>query len=60
MIGVTTVLAALLAALVLSASASAQPLAPYDGSNPFRCQTQNVGQGTNFPDPGADPGLGSC
>jgi hypothetical protein len=49
------VLAALLAALVLSASASALPLAPYDGSNPFRCRIQNTGTGTDFPDPGADP-----
>jgi len=47
------------ACLVLSSVASASllpsPLAPYDGSNPFRCRTQNVGTGTDFPDPGADP-----
>ena len=28
---------------------------PWDGSNPFNCTIQNVGTGTNFPDPGADP-----
>jgi hypothetical protein len=55
LIGGTTALAALLAALVLSASALALPLAPYDGSNPFRCRIQNTGTGTDFPDPGADP-----
>jgi hypothetical protein len=44
-------------ALSLPASASAQtpPLGPWDGSNPFNCQLQNVGTGTDFPDPGADP-----
>ena len=31
------------------------PIAPYDGSNPFRCKTQNVGTGVDFPDPDADP-----
>jgi hypothetical protein len=42
-------------ALALATTASAQPIAPYDGSNPFRCKTQNVGTGVDFPDPGADP-----
>jgi hypothetical protein len=27
----------------------------WDGTNPFRCTIQNVGTGTAFPDPGADP-----
>jgi hypothetical protein len=42
-------------ALVLATTASAAPVAPYDGSNPFRCKTQNVGTGVDYPDPGADP-----
>jgi hypothetical protein len=48
----------LLASLALSAGAAAQAtqvLGPYDGSNPFNCQLQNVGTGTDFPDPDADP-----
>ena len=49
---------AVAATLVLAAPAAAQPTGPYapwDGSNPFKCTIQNVGTGTNFPDPGADP-----
>jgi hypothetical protein len=46
----------LLAALVLAPAAeAAEPIAPYDGSNPFRCKTQRVGTGVDFRDPGADP-----
>lgn len=48
------VLLALLVPTVASA-ATTQPLAPWDGSNPFNCVNQNVGTGTNFPDPDADP-----
>jgi hypothetical protein len=33
----------------------AGPYAPWDGSSPFNCQIQDVGTGTDFPDPGADP-----
>ena len=44
---------ALLAAIVPSAAAA--PVEGYDGSNPFRCKLQQVGRGTDFPDPGADP-----
>ena len=41
---------------MLSASAAAAtPVVPWDGTNPFRCQLQNVGTGADFPDPGADP-----
>ena len=46
---------ALIASLTLTASASAAPIAPYDGENPFKCKTQNTGFGVAFPDPGADP-----
>lgn len=45
----------MLLALVLAAAASATPIAPYDGSNPFRCKTQKVGTGVDFQDPDADP-----
>jgi hypothetical protein len=49
-------LAALVLAFLLPAStATADPIAPYDGSNPFRCKVQNVGTGVDYPDPGADP-----
>jgi hypothetical protein len=43
-------------ALVLAIPATAStPVAPYDGSIPFRCRIQNVGTGTDFPYPNADP-----
>lgn len=51
----TVCIAALLSALVFASVATAAPVAPYDGSNPFRCKTQNVGTGVDFPDPDADP-----
>ena len=44
-----------IASLLCTAAASAAPIAPYDGDNPFRCKTQNTGLGVDFPDPGADP-----
>ena len=37
------------------AAAQAPPFAPYDGQIPFNCQLQDVGTGTDFPDPDADP-----
>jgi len=50
---------ALFAALILPAGAGAQafptPVGPWDGSNPFNCLNQDVGMGTDFPEPGADP-----
>jgi hypothetical protein len=51
---ITTALAALLV-FAFGATAGAMPIAPYDGSNPFRCTTQRVGTGVDYPDPGADP-----
>ena len=48
-------LIALIASLCLTAAASAAPIAPYDGENPFRCKTQNTGTGVDFRDPDADP-----
>jgi hypothetical protein len=41
--------------LCWSATATAAPIAPYNGENPFRCKTQNTGFGVDYPDPGADP-----
>jgi hypothetical protein len=32
-----------------------EPYAPWDGSNPFNCVLQDVGTGTDYPDPDADP-----
>jgi hypothetical protein len=48
-------LIALFVSLCLTAAASAAPIAPYDGDNPFRCKTQNTGLGVDFRDPDADP-----
>ena len=49
-------LAAAVALLALAAPpASALSIEGWDGQNPFECQLQNVGFGTNFPNPGADP-----
>ena len=54
--GKTAPIAVLVAALMAASPAAAQaPFAPYDGSNPFNCQLQDVGTGTDFPDPDADP-----
>ncbi len=50
-------LATVLATLAMTGIAQAQsaPFAPYDGSNPFNCELQDVGTGTDFPHPEADP-----
>src|SRR3954469_18107641 len=44
-----------LAVLLCATSAAAAQPQPYDGQNPFTCTLQQVGRGTDFPDPGADP-----
>ena len=46
---------ALLAAAPAAAQFSPQIIGPFDGEIPFNCQLQNVGTGTAFPDPAADP-----
>jgi hypothetical protein len=46
---------ALLSAAPALAGQPTGPYAPWDGSNPFNCAIQDVGTGTDFPDPGADP-----
>ena len=52
--GIAIVLTA--TALTMASPAGAQqPVGPYDGKNPFRCELQDVGTGTDFPDPDADP-----
>jgi len=54
--GARIVVLALALALLPAGGAGAQtPFAPYDGSNPFNCELQDVGTGTDFPDPDADP-----
>jgi hypothetical protein len=52
-IGIIAALGATL--LLVPAAQAATPIAPYDGSIPFRCKVQNVGTGVDYPDPGADP-----
>jgi hypothetical protein len=49
------VAASLLAAAPAAAQSPPQPFAPYDGAIPFNCELQNVGTGTAFPHPEADP-----
>ena len=57
--GATAAASAVLASLALAASAGAQAtpevLGPWDGQNPFNCELQYVGTGTDYPDPDADP-----
>ena len=48
-----------MAALLIAAGAQAQSpsgvLGPYDGQIPFNCELQQLGTGTEYPDPDADP-----
>jgi hypothetical protein len=48
-------LLAVLIVLAFPAAASAQGPSGWDGKNPFACTLQQVGTGTDFPQPGADP-----
>ena len=48
------IVGALAVLLCAAPAAGAQPQL-YDGHNPFSCTLQQVGTGTAFPDPGADP-----
>ncbi len=43
------------AAYSAATNTAASPIAPWDGSSPFNCTIQDVGTGTDFPDPDADP-----
>src|SRR3954453_10551191 len=47
--------AGLLLAALPAASAGAQGPSGWDGTNPFACTLQQVGTGTDFPQPDADP-----
>jgi hypothetical protein len=51
------ILAGLAALLVTAPAALAQqaPAGPWDGQNPFACTLQQLGTGTDYPDPDADP-----
>jgi len=44
-----------LCAVPASAEQPTGPFAPWDGTNPFNCTIQDVGTGTDFPNPDADP-----
>ena len=52
---VLALVACALAPAAASAQSPPQVVGPYDGRVPFRCEIQNVGTGTDFSDPGADP-----
>ena len=41
--------------LVAAGVATAAPIAPYDGTNPFRCKLQKLGTGVEYRDQTADP-----
>jgi hypothetical protein len=49
------VAASLLGAASAQAQSPSSVVGPYDGQIPFRCELQNVGTGTDFPHPEADP-----
>jgi hypothetical protein len=53
-LGVLAVAAVVLALSVTSVNA-ADPVVGYDGSIPFDCELQQLGTGTDFPHPDADP-----
>jgi hypothetical protein len=48
-------LAALLAVAAPATAHSGKVVGPYGGRIPFHCQIQDVGTGTDYPDPDADP-----
>jgi hypothetical protein len=54
-IGGLAAAAALIAAPAAAGQSPPEVLGPYDGHIPFDCTLQNVGTGTEYPDPGADP-----
>jgi hypothetical protein len=49
------VLGALIACLLATSASALTPTAPYGGRNPFVCELQDVGTGTDYPRPKADP-----
>jgi hypothetical protein len=54
-IGGLTAAATLLCAAPAAAQSPPEVLGPYDGHIPFDCALQDVGTGTDYPDPDADP-----
>jgi hypothetical protein len=52
---IVAALAAMLVAGPGSAAAQQPPAEPWDGVNPFACTLQQLGTGTDFPQPDADP-----
>ena len=54
-VGISAVAAFAALCVATPAAAQAQLVGPWDGSNPFRCKNQDVGTGTDFPFPNADP-----
>jgi hypothetical protein len=54
---VSTLVVLALLALPTAASAQTSPevMGPWDGRNPFRCELQQLGTGTEYPHPEADP-----
>src|SRR5947208_14085825 len=52
---VLAAVAAGLAAAVPATAQTGQPTGPWNGDNPFNCVNQDVGTGTDFPFPNADP-----
>ena len=53
--GAAATLAALAGPAAAAAAEQGTPTGPYDGHMPFACALQDVGTGTAFPDPAADP-----
>jgi hypothetical protein len=49
------VIAVITASLCWATTASAAPIAPYNGENPFKCERQHTGFGVDYPHPEADP-----
>ena len=54
-VGISAVAVLIALCAASPAAAQLQVFAPWNGANPFRCVNQNVGTGTEFPFPNADP-----
>jgi hypothetical protein len=53
--GALLAIVAIVCALGAATTATAEPIAPYDGANPFKCKLQKLGTGTEYKKPNADP-----
>jgi hypothetical protein len=47
--------AAIVCLLVAASASAAAPIAPYDGTKPFKCKVQKLDTGVEYTDPNADP-----